>query len=733
MSIQLPEVDGRTYQELLSEATARIPVHNPEWVNFNDSDPGMTLLQLWAFMSENLLYQSRLIPERNRLKFLSLLGVDLEPAAAAHGIVEFSFLKGRLEMTTIASDQQALAGQVPFRTTNALTAAPIEVLPVIKKTIAAEDGFDEDYALLYGSFLEAGTNFDYYETTPVMWSATGAGAVDLAETVDGSLWMAVLARSANEVTATREVLGGQIITLGFVPSVEANAKQLLPKGLDAADAEPVLEFHVPDIGQPLPETAADRVPTYRRLESWAEGNVLLRPGVVQVQLPDETQLGVWLDLDPIEAGVGRFPPALEGDEADRLVTWIRVRPAAGADDDAGQRDMKLLWAGINAALVQQRTRTTRELVGTGTGEPDQIYRLANTPVLIDTVELSVDGTAWTLVDDLMDAGPELAIRGGAEPRETLPTTVARVERSTGEVRFGDGMHGARPPRNARIVASYDSGGGRDGLVGIGSISKAAGLPAGSKVSNPVPTWGADDAKSVDQAEREVASFVRHRERMVVAEDFRDIARQTPGVDIGRVEVLPLVHPELPGQQLPGVVTLLLLPSFDSRQPEAPQPDQYFLRTVCEYVDSRRLLTTELHLRGPNYVPLWLSVGIDVMAGRSIGLVREAVKDAIREFLSPLTGGHLAHGWPLLTPVNRLEILAVAARVDGVAQVFDVELAGAGGTLVEQMPMATSLHLPHLVGLEVRQGDPLPISALQGESIAIAPTTLPIPVIPEECC
>jgi hypothetical protein len=197
-------------------------------------------------------------------------------------------------------------------------------------------------------------------------------------------------------------------------------------------------------------------------------------------------------------------------------------------------------------------------------------------------------------------------------------------------------------------------------------------------------------------------------------------------------VLPLVHPDLPGQQLPGLVTVLLLPLHDPLTPAAPSPDQYFLRAVCEHVDQRRLVTTEVHLRGPAYQPVWVSVGIDVAAGRAVGPVREVVKAALRTFLSPLAGGHLGTGWPLLTAVNRLELLAVVARVDGVSKVFAVELAGPGATPVDEVAMGSPLQLPHLVGIEVRQGDPVPIADLQGVGEE-APAGLPIPVVPEECC
>ena len=58
----IPSIDDRRYQDLLEEALARIPIHNPEWTNFNDSDPGVTLIQLFAFLTESLLYRATRSP-----------------------------------------------------------------------------------------------------------------------------------------------------------------------------------------------------------------------------------------------------------------------------------------------------------------------------------------------------------------------------------------------------------------------------------------------------------------------------------------------------------------------------------------------------------------------------------------------------------------------------------------------------------------------------------------------
>lgn len=738
-AIEPPPIDSRTYRELLAEATARISVHNPEWLNFTDSDPGMTLLQLWAFMSENLLYQASLIPDRVRLTFFELLGIDLPSASAAKGIVEFDVTKGRLAMTTIPVDREVSAGQVPFRTNTGLTAAPVETRAYVKSRVAADEGFEEQYNLLYGSLLEGVSHFDFYETEPVTWSATGA-PYDAAAAVDGSVWLALLARRPSEVAATREILGGQVLSLGIVLDLTHDAYRLAPAGSSATTSTDAFEFHLPDASVPLPATAAGRVPTYRPIETRTETNVLVEPGIVELVLPPSDQLTTWTDLDPLEAGLGRFPPALTGTDAERLVTWVRVRPIAGvaADDAAGRRSARISWMGANAALVEQRRHIGREQVGVGSGRPDQQFQLANSPALLDSVRITVDGIEWARVDDLMEAGPEVPVSnsangGGSSLTDPgLPTQVVVVRRATGEIVFGDGFHGARPPKGAPIVATYDAGGGNAGLVGAGAITKAAFLPAGAKVINPLPTWGGTEAPTVAQAENAISAFVRHRDRMVAPSDFVDVVRQTPGVDFGRVEVLPLVHPDIVGQQLPGMVTMLLLPTHDPITPDHPRPDQNVLRAVCEHVEDRRLLTTELHLRGPVYVPAWVSIGIDVVAGRALGPVREAVKAAVRAFMSPLTGGHVGAGWPLLTPVSRLELVAVVARVDGVSKVFDVLVAGEGGTAVEQVDMASPLHLPQLVGIEVRQGDPVPIADVIGvaESIDVG---LPIPIIPEECC
>ena len=101
MPLAIPNLDDRRYQDLLDEALNRIPVYTPEWTNFNKSDPGVTLIEIFAFLTENLLYRCNQIPERNRKKFLTLLNIPLQPATSARGLITISNDKAELKTVTL--------------------------------------------------------------------------------------------------------------------------------------------------------------------------------------------------------------------------------------------------------------------------------------------------------------------------------------------------------------------------------------------------------------------------------------------------------------------------------------------------------------------------------------------------------------------------------------------------------------------------------------------------------
>ncbi|MFP2909880.1 hypothetical protein ACLESD_33540, partial [Pyxidicoccus sp. 3LFB2] len=456
MPLTLPTIDDRKYQQLLDEALSRIPVHNPEWTNFNKADPGVTLLELFSFLTESLLYRANQIPERNRLKFLQLLGVPLQPASSARGMVAFHNQRGGApQALTLTDGVEVRAGNVPFRTERGLDVLPVEAALFYKRSVAPEERVKAYYEELYASFTAttpppAPLNaLQFYETTP--FSPRGTEPLDLnTQTLDRALWVALLLRPADlklapepekARTQLRELLKGKVLTVGLAPAGDTGGRELVPNGQARPEGSAVLQFQLPRLPPDgrLPETAAERNASWRTL---ATAEVPAEPVVVDVPLPSSVaELALWSNLDPLEAGTRDFPPALDDEELDkRVITWLRITSSAPVS-------VKLLWVGINAAPVTQREHVTSEQLPAGTGEPDQVVKLARAPVLPGTVKLhvTVNGTSetWEPIDDLMSAGPEVAVPDPRLPPGTPASTNPRVkvfllDAEAGELRFGDG-------------------------------------------------------------------------------------------------------------------------------------------------------------------------------------------------------------------------------------------------------------------------------------------------------
>jgi len=750
LPITLPIIDNRRYQDLVDEGLARIPVHNPEWTNYNQSDPGVTLIEVFAFLTENLLYRANLIPDRNRLKFLTLLGLHLQPASSAQGLVQIVNERGPLETITLNGGIEVLAGKVPFRTESGLDVLPIEGQIYIKQKLPAPSpDVLAYYQQLYASALVPDPNTGQ-TATPVLYQSvplvsSGDAGVDLqSTTVDGAFWIALVARAGDtNLDTVRSRLAGKTLNLGIVPALSNSGEKLPPGNAGQANqGVNLLTFSMPKV-ETNGGLASDGQPRYITLDASTQDNVLRSPGVVQIELPaSASEIAVWNDVDPLQDGLDQFPPLLQDTKlAERIVTWIRVQPASSAT-------ASIVWTGINAVFVSQRTHVAGEILPAGTGEPDQTVTLANTPVIPGSVTVQVTNlgqtTPWNEIDDLMGAGPEvptpdLRLPPGAPSAMALPTDVFTLDPEAGVLTFGDGLHGRRPAFGAILKATYDYGAGAAGNVNAGSINAAPALPPGLKANNPVRTWGGADSETVAAGQKQIGSYLQHRDRLVTAQDFETIAWRTPGVDMGRVEVLPAFNPELapsqPGDS-PGSVTLMLIPANDPANPQAPVPGRNFLDAVCDYIDPRRLITTEVFLRGPSYKNVWVSVGFTAVAGASVAVVREDVKTAVTAFLSPLPpqpGPGADGGWPLLKPVQQAELIAVVSRVSGVLLVNGILVAGDNGAAVTQIPMS-GLELPRLAGLAVGTGDPADIASLQGTTPAgpSGARLLPIPAAPEGC-
>lgn len=197
------------------------------------------------------------------------------------------------------------------------------------------------------------------------------------------------------------------------------------------------------------------------------------------------------------------------------------------------------------------------------------------------------------------------------------------------------------------------------------LTPVDGLDAGL-TENLYAAFGGREEETLDEAKKRARRQLRARDRAVTVEDFEQLA--TEAGNVKRAKALPLTHPQFPGVAVPGAVTVIVVPDSDA---EMPIPSEGLLRTVCAYLDARRLLTTELFVVAPRYVDVQVDAQIVVRDDADPGAVKDAVSKALADYLHPLHGGDDGAGWPFGGTIRYSKLVQRVFTVDGVDSVEDL--------------------------------------------------------------
>jgi len=714
MALISPILDNRTYAQLREELVRRIPVYTREWTDHNESDPGIVLLELFAHLGESLLYRFNQIPDAARIEFLRLLGVQPRPAQPAHVLIAAATSQpnGVQMLTGTAVD----AGAVTFETGDEVYVWPLDLVAAGKTPEDPADspaGKESSADALARAKTDA-ASAQFYRTSVVSADPLQADPtpVHVSAQADRSLWVGLVGRPTTDVT----MLNGRIVFIG-VAFDETIAPPVVLENLDAAGAE---RFHADALTSsppPMlwrlwdPAPTAGRPPLQGLHVVGDTTRGMTTSGVVKVELPATLPRLTRLPA----GGTDEPPPLTDAALAAKVIAWIQVsRPVS---PEIGDAIGTVRWVGLNAVSAVQARTAAPELVGTGTGDGGQRYPLTQHPVLAGSVQLQVEEpagwTTWHEVDDF--------VASAADDRHFM------VDLDAGAVSFGR----LRVPQiGERIrVLTYRYGGGAAGNVPAKAVSSVSGL-GGVTVVNPLPASGGADHVPLADALDAIPAEVHRHDRAVVLDDFRALAEQVSGV--ARAEPLRLLQPDNPTAEAAGVVSVVVFPDTDLRNPSAPLPELGLLKRTAAYLDARRLVTTELYVIPPEYVQVYVSVGLQVRDGYQVDAVRRWVELIVRQYLAPLPPyGPEGRGWPLGRTIRRAELEAVAVQVEGVAYLEDLLL----GTIESAAVVTRSLvplerwQAPDLAGITVVMGPPLP----PGEGSEPAPPPkVPVPLPPDVC-
>lgn len=744
-----PSLDDRSFNDLVDELIARIPAHTPEWTNPREGDPGRTMIELFAWLADTILYRANLIPERQRLAFLRLLGIPMRPAIPARGIISLAYDNDELTSATSIRPLALVQKPLPFETLSEVTVLPVTAEAYYKRDLTDDEKADMADIITGLKSIYGLTTAKPYATTPVFpGGAADYNGFDVMTAVDRSLWLALLAPKPELRGLVRQALGTnptggqQLINIGIMPNIN------MPEW----DDEVGPRARIPHVWEITGVDALGRFEYYTLNPVMDTTMGLTQRGIVRLALPASDFIAAPSNdvRQNFRAGVGDLPPRLDSPEkADRLVAWLRLRPTEDLTS------LSLSWVDINAVEIDQRQTIVARVVGQSDGSSGQMMALPAAAVDPDTLQLQVEEIGhgyqlWTRVDDLALAGRDDA--------------AYKLDSEAGTITFGDGIRGRIPTTGARVrVAFMRAGGGSAGNLPPGSLAEISasatlgGAVPKLKVKQMLPTDGGEDAETLAEAEQRVPLIFRHRNRAVTAEDYQRIAADTPGVRLGRVEVLPRFKPHQQRTNVPGVVSVMVLPYKDGFAPPYPRADRPTLEAVHAYLDSRRPLTTEMYVIGCEYIPIGISVGVTILGEADVDsdrivpvganmLGRDAVllniREALRQFLWPLPpGGVAGTGWTLGRTVRDRELEVVVARVPGVDTVQRVNLFTRENDDWRMMPRITpdstveitlrDWQLPELLSVVVVEG--AAPEDLRGVPNPFADASaIAVPVIPKVC-
>jgi predicted phage baseplate assembly protein len=631
MAPRLPEVrlDDRGFQDLVSEARARIARTCPEWTEHNVSDPGITLIELFAQMVDQLIYRVNRVPEKLHVTLLELLGIRLDPPSAAACDVRFRLTSAAKEPvpipageTEVGTLRTASEQAVVFQTTEDFTIEPLR--PVA-------------YVLNHGGVIK------------------GVGVADGLAQPHGEEQLAF--GTPPEV--------GDAIHLGFdkpvarlVLRIDVEASQARGAGVDPSD--PPLRWEVSGgDNQWLPAEVLDD----------KTGGFNYGSGSVELQLPARS--GVEL---------------LCGDR----LHWVRCRIAAttpsgrsGATYAHAPEIYSITAAPVGALLpAAHRARADTELLGVSDGTPGQVFELRMQPILPleagETVEVQPPGSeSW----ETWSYRESFASSSANDSHFSADLVGGRIELGPA-IRETDGswtQYGAVPPKGALLrMTGYHHGGGRRGNVAAGTLTTLKSARAGiGTVTNPRSAVGGVDAEELTAARERAAMEIRSRYRAVTAEDYEFLAR----------EASPRVARAL--CQAPrdgGAVTVRLLPVVDPADDYLPAdeltPDESLFSTVSDYLDERRTIGTTVQLLAVKLRAVSVVVDLQIAPSADVQRVEQDVQHALYVYLNPLIGGSThgrGDGWPFGRPLNQGELYGVVHAIEGVEfvkilRVYETNLA-----------------------------------------------------------
>lgn len=639
MPLPAPNLDDRRFQDLVDDAKRLVQETCPEWTDHNVSDPGVTLIELFAWMTDQILYRLNRVPDLNYVRFLELLGVSLFPPTPAYADLTFWLSAARPHPihipagTQVASVRSEAEEPVTFTTTHELTIVPCSVAKLASWPTEGAPGLHGDLerepALAFGPDPRPGDTFLVGLSNSVPSCAVvlhfdcrieGIG-VDPAnpplvwEAWDGEGW------TACEVEL--DETGG----LNQAGDLLLHVPETHESSVVAGESSGWLRCRVTevDLGQPPYSDS----PVISNVTAYSIGGTVaaMHAEVVHGEVLGRS-LGVAGQRFRLERGpvvAGHEPYVLEVGNGDSWEDWEEV--TSFADSGRGSRHFQL------------------------------------------------DATSGEVV--LGPAVREPGVEGSSSQNGAAPNGFLR-------------SYGAVPPKDAVLrLRRYETGGGPRGNVAPGVLSVLRSpIPFVSSVENRDSASGGVDGEDVDNAKIRGPIVLRTRDRAVTAEDYEQIARAA-APELARVACVRLEGEDegLRVLVVPQVTARGGVLAFEELIPRDEQVEK-----IARHLDERRVIGVRIVVEPPSYQGITIAARVRARPETDAGRLRQDALAALYGYFNPLDGGPKGDGWEFGRPILAAEAYPLLQTLPGVELVEDVRLFAADPTTGERGPRVERLEL-----------------------------------------
>lgn len=627
MPLPEPTLDNRRYDQLVGEGRALIPRLAPVWTDQNASDPGITLIELGAWLAEQSIYRFDRVSDEALRAFVRLCGIEPAMPGVARSVV--SVVNANAKGIALPPRMQLADGatQPRFETTQPVFASPAALIGV------AVSG-------------------------PSLFDATAANAACLPFDAFGA-----------------RPRPGHALALAF------------DRALDAAGAP--LALHVTtDHAAADVDTLARLQREHATLSAQARGRCLPRDWRLHYRVRTVWEFyagaGRWVPLADVDdetraltlSGFVRFSaPVGHQPQAPGGAFLIRCRIVHGRFEFPP----RIVHIAFNAVPCEHALTTNETDVGRARGHAQAIFDLGQTPVVASSVSLRLDDGAGDVQTDWREA-PDVE-RAGPFDR------VFTLDPERGLIRSGDGLRAAILPAGHAVFARFLVGGGVAGNVDAETLVELppsprnlvlapslGALAAPLAIDQPFAASGGTPRETLQAAQARAFDAVAEVDKAVTLTDIERLALATPGVPVARVRAVAGLDARLPCWPAPGVVTVVVIPPCGR---PVPMPSRALLDAVERWLDPRRLVTSEIHAVAPHYRRVGVAATLHLACEADPTAVLRIASARFDAFLDPLTGGLDGRGWPFGRTVYRTEVMALLADVPGVASVTALGLSSGG--------------------------------------------------------